>query len=369
MKNSMRISGGQLFWIICMFNIGMAAFLMISPTVQRTQNDAWISLLLSGMLSLLATWIGIRLSRYYPHKTFTEYVVDITGTWTGKAIGLIYVVNWLVVTGMVLRQIADVLITLQFHKTPIWVFLLSISLLVVYSLQKGGIQSLGRCTEIIGPLVVFIAILTFSFDLPNVDWNRLLPIYVNHSIPSLLNGAIPAASFLSQTSYVTMLFKFVQDPERHANKALWGSGVASFFIIISGLFSIGTFGADLSSKMMNPIFEMATYISAGEFVQNIDSIVVIVWFFSAFIRVSLFMFLTIYGGATVLGIKNWKSVIGWGTGLSIMIAMIPRNIIESSIVYPQKFVEPLVLPILVFAIPSLIWLTAFIRARLQKIRT
>ncbi|QQE79695.1 GerAB/ArcD/ProY family transporter [Alicyclobacillus sp. SO9] len=86
MKSRMPITGGQLFWITCMFDLGMAAFVMISPTIQRVQNDAWISLAISGLLSMTAAWIEIRLSLYYPDKTFVEYVNDIVGSWIGKAL-------------------------------------------------------------------------------------------------------------------------------------------------------------------------------------------------------------------------------------------------------------------------------------------
>ncbi|QQE79696.1 GerAB/ArcD/ProY family transporter [Alicyclobacillus sp. SO9] len=74
-----------------------------------------------------------------------------------------YVVNWIVVTGFVLRQITDILITSQFHKTPTYLFIISMSLTAVYMLYKNGIQSIGRTTEVIGLLVVSIVIFTFAF--------------------------------------------------------------------------------------------------------------------------------------------------------------------------------------------------------------
>jgi len=365
MKSTMVISGGQLFWITSMFDVGMAAFLMVSPTVERVKNDAWISLIISGLLSMLATWIGIRLSRYYPDKTFIEYLIDIVGPWIGKAIGIVYVVNWIVVTGMVLRQITDILITSQFHRTPSVLFIISMSLAAVYLLQSNGIQSLGRCTEVIGPLVLSVALLTFLFDLSNMDWKRLLPIYVNSGPQLLFYGAIPATSFLAQTSYVTMILRFVQTPERNARQAVWGTGVASFFIVMSGAFTLATFGADLCKRMWNPVFDMAQYISVGEIIQNIDAMIIVVWFLTAFVRLGLFMFLSVYGTAQVLGVQNWKSVTGWVAGMCTVVAMIPSNIVESTIVYPQKIVEPFVLPVLVFAIPLMLWLIAFLRARIR----
>lgn len=363
---TMVISGGQLFWISSMFDLGMAAFLMISPTIERVQNDAWISLLISGLLSMLATWIGIRLSRYYPDKTFIEYLVGLTGTGIGKTIGVLYVVNWIIVTGMAIRQITDTFITLQFHRTPSWIFVISMAVISIYLLQKNGLQSLGRCTEVIGPLVVVVATLTFLFDLPNVDWSRLLPVYANTGSYALMYGAIPATSFLAQTSYVTMLFRFVKNPERNAKQAILGTGVASLFVVISGLFTVATFGTDLAAKMWNPVFDMAQYISVGEIVQNIDAFVTVIWFLTAFVRVTLFMFLAVYGTARILNTNNWKSPMVWVGGIIIIIAMIPRNITESTIVYPTKVVEPFVLPVLVFGIPIILWMIAFLRTRFSR---
>jgi len=362
---TMLITGGQLFWISSMFNLGMAAFLMISPTVERVKNDAWISLAVSGLVSMVATWIGIQLSRYYPDKTFVEYLIDLTGTFIGKAIGILYVVNWIIVTGMVLRQITDIFITTQYHRTPSWVFVISMVIVSIYLLYQNGLQSLGLVTEVIGPLVILVAIFTFLFDLPNVDWKQLMPVYVNTGPYGLMYGAIPAASFLAQSSYITMIYRFVKHPERNARQAIWGGGVASLFLVISGLFTVGTFGADLTTNMWNPVFDMARYVSVAEIVQNIDAFVTIIWFLTAFVRVALFMFFAVYGTAQILKIHNWKVVMMWVSGFTIIIAMLPRNIIESTVVYPTKVVEPFVLPVLVFGIPLTLWLIAVLRKRLS----
>lgn len=346
-----------------MFDLGMAAFLMISPTIERVRNDAWLSLLLSGLLSMLATWIGIRLSRYYPDKIFVEYLSDLTGTIIGKAIGTVYVINWIVVTAMVMRQITDIFITTQFHRTPSWVFVISMALVCMYLLSKNGLQSLGRCTEVIGPAVIFVVLGTFLLALPNVTWNRLVPVYVNTGPYGLLYGAIPATSFLAQMSFVTMLFRFVKNPDQNAKQAVYGTGFASAFVVISGLFSIATFGADLGAKMWNPVFEMAQYISVAEIIQNIDAFVIIVWFLTAFVRVALFMFLAVSGTAALLNMRNWKSPLLWIGGMTVIIAMIPKDITDSTIVYPGKVVEPFVLPVLVFGIPLILWMIAFLRSR------
>jgi spore germination protein KB len=362
----MSITGGQLFWITNMFDLGMAAFLMVSPTVQRVKNDAWISLIISGLLSMLATWISIRLSRYHPDKPFIDYVNDIVGPWFGKFIGVIYVVNWIFVTGMVLRQITDILVTSQFHRTPTYLFIISMSLIAIYALHNNGIQSLGRVTEVIGPLVLVIAMITFALDLSNMDWKRLLPIYVTSGPHLLFYGAIPAASFMAQSSYVHMILHFVKDPRKSGNQAIWGTGLASVFLVLSGIFTVGTFGTDLCTKMWNPVLSMAQYISVAEIIQNTDAIILVIWFLTAFIRIGFFLFLSIYGTSRVLGRQNWKASTAWVTITCIIIALLPRNMIESSVTYPQKVVEPFVLPVLLFAVPLVLWFIAFLRLRLGR---
>ncbi|WDL98105.1 GerAB/ArcD/ProY family transporter [Alicyclobacillus sp. ALC3] len=358
---TMVISGGQLFWISSMFDLGMAAFLTISPTIERVRNDAWLSLLVSGILSVFATWIGIRLSRYYPDKVFIEYICDLTGTIIGKAIGTVYVINWVVVTAMAMRQITDIFITAQFHRTPSWVFIVSMALVSVYLLYKNGLQSLGRFTEVIGPAVIFVALGVFLLDLPNVTWSRLLPVYVNSGPYGLLYGAIPSVSFLAQTSFLTMVFRFVKNQRQNVRQAVFGTAFASLFVVISGMFSIATFGADLGAKMWNPVFDMVQYISVSEIIQNIDAFVMVIWFLTAFVRVALFMFLAVSGTAALLNLKRWHSPLLWIGGITVIIAMIPKDITESTIEYPKKFVESFVLPVLIFGIPLVLWMIAFLR--------
>ena len=363
MKSSMPITGGQLFWLTCMFDLGMSAFIVISPTVERVKNDAWLSLIISAGVSMLATWIGVRLSLYYPDKTFIEYLNDIIGHWVGKIIGMIYVVTWIVSTGMLLREVTDIFITSEFDKTPGYVFITSMTMAAVYMLSGNGIQSLGRSTEVIGLIVIVMVSFTFAFDLPNVDLKRLLPIYITSGPEMLLYGSIPAASFMAQTSYVTMIVRFVKDPKKNAVKAVWGTGVSNIFLVLCSLFEITTFGADLCKRMWNPIIVMAQYISVEEIVQNVDSVILVVCFLTAFVRISLFLFLSVYGTGQIFRVQHWKSMLPWVAGVCIVIAMIPHSIIESTIVYPRMAVEPFVFPALLLTIPLLLWFIAFLRTQ------
>lgn len=358
----MTISGIQLFWLMTMFEVGMASYLMVSPTIQRVHNDAWMSLIISGLLGALATWIGIRLGHYYPQKTFIEYVPDIVGSWVGKGIGAVYVLHWFTVTAMVFHQVAGLLVSFQFHTTPIWFFVGTMAFLSGRVLRAGGLRSLGRVCEVIAPLVLVVATAVYLFSLPSVHWKQLMPLYVNSGVKDLFYGSLPAASFLAQSSFITMLYPFIVKPSRNAKMAIWGEAIASVFLVIAAILSIVGFGPNLAGVLWNPVFSMSKYITVGEIFQNTEAFVIIVWFLSAFIRMGLFLFLSVYGFSALFGIKNWKSTIWWGTGITACVAMLPRNVIESTVVYPEKITDPIVLPVLCFGIPVGLWVLARLRS-------
>ncbi|MCF8568287.1 spore germination protein [Alicyclobacillus tolerans] len=360
--NSMKISGIQVFWMMASMEVGMTVLLTMTSAISDAKQDAWISKVIAGIAALLITFIASQLSRLYPGQTFIQFSEIVLGKWLGKVIVIPYFIMWFLVTGIILRQSSDFIHLALFHKTPIWAIVLLALIPMVYVTYQGGIEGIGRCSEFLGPIIFLSITAVLIFNFQNLHWDRILPIYADSGWVSILKGSVPTISFLGESVMMTMLMAFMSKPEEGPSRALWGVGLASVFVAISTLSVILTFGS-LAAKLWYPFFDMARFVSVMEFIQNIDAVIVILWLLSVFIKLSLYLFITSYGTAQWLGVKDWRKLIWFVSPIVFVLSLLPANIDVASVEYPAKFWRPYILPINMVGIPILLWIVAAIRQK------
>lgn len=357
----MKISSLQILWILATFELGMSILLTASPSIMEAKQDAWISFLLAGAAVIFLTIVSSKLSLLYPNQTFIEFSQVILGKWLGKIIVIPYFIQWYSVIAIILRQASDFIEMIMFKKTPLLLILLFVLIPVVYVTYHGGIQGIARCSEIVGPFIFFAFGLVLLLGIVNIDASRVLPIYADSGWENILKGTLAPLAFLGESVILMMLTCFITDQKKAPSRAIMGVSMASFFLSLSVLASLMTFGPHLSAKMWYPFFEMIRYISIMEFIQNLEILIVVVWFLSVCIKLSVYLFITSYGTAQWLHIKNWKNVIWFVALTGIILAMSYKNIVVSSIDYPKNFWLPYVFPINFVGIPLLLYIVGTVK--------
>ncbi|SFD64900.1 spore germination protein KB [Paenibacillus catalpae] len=361
----MKISGYQLFWLIFTMEFGMTAIFTLSPAVFLSKQDAWISILLATLIALATTFVAVKLSLLYPEKTFIHSSQLILGRWLGRLVLLPYFVMWFSVTGVILREFADFVYITLFSSTPQWSIILIMLSAVVYATYTGGLRSIARSGEIIGPVSALGSILILVFSVKDWDWLRLLPVYSNSGFLPIVKGGMTPASFLAESFMVVMLVAFMKKPQRVMISTLSGVAAASIAILAMTMIVIMVFGPELPAKFIYPLYSIVSYISVMEFIQNVDVLIVLLWIISIFIKLSLYMFITSYGTAQLFHIKKWKRTIWWIAPIVFVISFVPRNT-NDTMVYAKTIWHDWIFPINLVAIPLLLWVIGSIRKKMAS---
>ena len=360
----MKISGSQIFWLMFSMEFGMTALLTMTPALSEAKQDAWISLTIAGMVALGITFLAIQLSRLFPNQTLVSVSQTILGKWLGKIVIIPYFVMWYSIMSVVLRQFADFTLTILLHTTPLWVPILFMIIVMVYVTHQGGIEGIGRTSEVLGPIILVSIAAILLLNIPSLDLSRMMPIYFDSGWLAILKGSLAPTLFLGESVMLTMLAPFLNQPDR-ISRALWGVSAASLLLVMSMLAVTMIFGASLSGKMWYPFFEMTRFISVMEFIQNIDIVIVVVWIFSVFVKLSLYLFIASYGTAEWFGIKDWRKIIWVVVGIVFILSLLSPNIAVTSD-FPKKFSIPYMLPINMVGIPLLLWAIGLIRKKWIK---
>ena len=90
MRNSMKISGRQIFWMMFTFEVGQSLLLVILATIRTAKQDAWISILIAGGIGVALTFLATTLGSLYPKQTLIEFSQTILGKWLGKLLLIPY---------------------------------------------------------------------------------------------------------------------------------------------------------------------------------------------------------------------------------------------------------------------------------------
>jgi len=357
----MSISGKQLFWMVFSIEIVLAMLYSIGPTIHEAKQDAWISFFIAGIIGLFYGYLVVKLSLRYPNQTFVQYSQTILGKWLGKIIILPYFVMWLYLNSMALRNSADFVYLTLFNKTPLTIITISFMVLVVYLVYSGGLVGIARCAEIMGPMILIMIVGTCILSINHLEWQQLLPVFVDNGVGGILKGAIPASAFYSDVIMFTMVYAFLSDKKKAMKKTLWGMGIASMLVMSASILVMMTFGPILSSRMWAPFFGMTRFISVMGFIQNVDIFVVVIWMFSAFIKLSMFLFVMVYAVAQWFNVENWKRLIWILAPISVICALIPENSTAPVKEYVEAYWIPIAMPINIIGIPILLWIVDVIR--------
>jgi spore germination protein KB len=360
----MKISGTQIFWMMFTLEVGNTLLLTLSSTIRDAKQDAWTSMIIAGVAGMAISFLATSVSSLYPGETIIDYSQTILGKWLGKLIVIPFLLQWYSVIGLISGEFGDFIITALFHKTPLWVIIFTIMLLLTFLMYQGGIEGIGRLSEIVGPMVLLMIGVLLILDVKDMDWHHMLPIYQDSGLSSILKASFtPMASFFGESVMMTMFVFFMDKPDQASSRAIWGIGLAVFMVTIGTLAVIFTFGPGLPSRLLYPFYDMSRFISVMEFIQNVDILIVIIWFFSIFIKLALYMFLACYGTAQWFHLKDWRKVVWLVVPISFIMAVSIKNIQVFAQYYDKYYWLPYVFPVNMIGIPLLLFVVGWVRKK------
>ncbi|KIL40448.1 hypothetical protein SD70_13645 [Gordoniibacillus kamchatkensis] len=360
----MKLSGAQIFWIVATIEVVMGTWLTITPAIQTSQQDAWISMLIAGVTAVALSFFYARLSTLHPNQTLVQFSKTLLGKWLGGAIVFPYFIVWITLPAALLRSFGDFIHLVFLDRTPVSIIMILLIGLSTYLTYSGGITGIGRFAEIAGPFLYLSLILSFVLNAINLRWNHLLPVFSESGWVTIFKGSLMPASYLAESFTLLVIVSFMNNPRNAPSQSMLGVGMVALMVFIATFMTILVFGPDVSSKLRFPFFMMVRSINIMEFIQNIDVFVIFVWIFGVFAKLALYLFIGSYEMAAWLNIKNWRKTIWVGAaGIFILAYLIPNQTFIG--IYPIYWMYILV-PVCGIGIPLLLWSVTVMKKKLAK---
>ncbi|MBS4188952.1 endospore germination permease [Bacillus sp. FJAT-49705] len=311
---TVKISSLQMAMLMYPTIVATAILSVPNLTATYANQDLWISPIFASIIGFLTVFISVRLHKLYPEKTVIQFSEQIIGRIPGKILGLAFLFFYIQSTGGITRSYAEFIVSSFLFQTPIIVVIVSMVLLCAFAVY-GGLEVLGRITQVLFPLFfvpLFLLIILLS---PEYEFSNIFPILERGLLPPIKGAVVPGGWF-SEFFITIFLLPFLADKKKGSKYGILTVFAVMITLVVVNLIVLFILGNTTSSKTY-PLMNISRYISIADFFENLESVTMAIWILGTFVKISVFFYVVVLGTAQWLNIEDYRPLV-WPIGILIV---------------------------------------------------
>ena len=302
-----RISTLQIIFMLfaCRMTIG---FIYLPLLTSPGNQDLWISVVGSSIICMFFSVPLIFLAYKFPEENLLQYCQRIMGKIIGRILGMIFMGFFLVILIAIMADLVNFIHTAILPETPAYAILITMLIPCIYTTFR-GLETIGRVSEFLIPYFFVVIILFTVLNLPRMDFNVFLPILSDSNIQDLATGSYGVAA-----RYYDLLILAMLVPNLNNKQDI--KKIVSYYIILSTVFLLiftvstqSVLGIEFSKHVSFPYYKYVRTIEVFDFIERIESLVVIAWVIIQYIKFSLYLYCTTIGLGQIFNIKKSNKMI------------------------------------------------------------
>lgn len=323
-----KINKTQLAVILISSIIGLEALSLPNVLADDVGTDGWLVILVSGILAMFLMSLVNSIAVKYPGKSMVEFGRDLLPSPLADLISLIYMVEFIIIGGVILKFFSEVMNIFLLSRTPSQVINITILLVSIY-MVRSGIESMGRLFMVATLLLLIPTVLIAVSVLPDVQVKNFFPIL--HTNPLIILKTIPrTVSSFSGFQILFFIVHFVKEDKKNLKKYNIASMIFIIFIYLSiYLVTLGKYGTNKLEYQLWPVMSLMRSVQIpSAFLENIDALVMSVWMISVFTSLSVVLYGSSFIFSRVLKTNEMKPFVIPIAALIYLAGSLPENLAE-----------------------------------------
>ncbi|MDD3852424.1 MAG: GerAB/ArcD/ProY family transporter [Syntrophomonadaceae bacterium] len=322
-----RITNFQLYCLLFILVAPIAVFEQPHRLIHILFNNAWLAFIAAIVPAIL---LALMFSHIIKKSTqpFPLILHEHLGKYPGFILGILYIGVFILTCSFNLRVFIEFMKTNVLPNTPISIFI-GVIIFLGFVAIKSGLNNIARIGEIFiitaVPLLFFIVLLAL-FSSFHID--RIYPVgYMDYKSFGL--GVFVATLILGKMMPILTLAFFIPDKNKTLplmTKVIFTYLIMMALITFSIIVTLGTYPA---LNFVFPSFNMLRFSHLGEFVQNLEIVIValmITGFFGAFV---ISWFMTCYTTQKLFNLKDYRFLAApTSVMIGILSIIISQNVLE-----------------------------------------
>jgi len=332
--------------------------------VEEGKTAAWLLVLLSTALSVVAFLPIPHLLARFPGKSYYEVVEEVAGPYLGVLALVLSSGFYLFLLGILVREFAEIVASTVLPFTPISVITIALLLVMAYG-AYAGLEPLTRTAWILAPWILAGLLAVLLLSLRWAKFQYLLPFW-GAGIPSLLKSSVFRTSLFVEVLLLPLLVPHLREPQRLAVMGIWSiviSGIVMSFVV---LLFVTVFPVRAAVNVLFPVFQMARIMFLGRFFQRMESLFIFVWVISAAVQLAGVLQATALALARIMKLPVYRPLIFPLSVLTFAIAFIPPDL-PAAIRIDDEFLRYYG-AITAFGLTTTVYVVALIRGKGRKAR-
>lgn len=298
------ISGKEAVAVFVLFLIGDV---LVIGTSHESRQDAWLSVLIALTMFIPLILACSRIVSLYPQKGLYDIVISIFGNFIGKVIILVYVLYAILLGAIVIRIFSEFINIVTMPETPqmvIQIFLLIFCAWMV----KSGIESMGRWSKFVLPIVIITILITTSIALKDMHVSYLKPVG-GSGISNIMQGAFTAFSYpLAESVLILPIYGSVKKGENPKRIFFAGTAIGTVLMLMAYFRNILVLGITSYGMHIFPSYTAISVISMGEFFTRIEVLVGLLFLLGGYVKISVCLFDAAIGMVKIFNLENYKAM-------------------------------------------------------------
>ena len=270
--------------------------------IQLSEIDCYFSILLTYPLGIIIFLLLKPIFNYKPNNNILEKNKYLFGPLLGNIFNIIINIILLLIGIILLCNITNFIITQFLNQTPTLIFLIILSILLIYNVSK-GLKNIAKVSIIFLAINITLTLLNIIGIFPHFQPSNLKP-FLEHGEKRIILSSIQ----LTLTNIIPLFLLLIikkNDIQNNKNitKPLLISYTCTFLIILTEtLLTIGTLGIYLTKLYQYPEYIVIQRITIFHFIDRVENIIYMKQILSSIICLSLI----IYHNSKILNTTNQK---------------------------------------------------------------
>lgn len=348
---------------VCTISTFLLGSSMLLGANTQLGQDSWLGLLYAMIIAMPIILIYARIIKLYPEKDIYDILMILFGNIIGKL--LIFIITFYAIHlgALVLRNFTDFLIITALPETP-QIMLLSLMFFLMVYIAKSGIETLGKWSVVILPIVIVTVLLTILFSFDHMEISNLKPI-MEHSFFKFTTSAFNSFAFpFGEIVLFLTLAGSIKKEDSPYRVFYYGLFLGGVILLLANIRNLLILGAPMVEASYFPSYTAARTIDIGNFLTRIEGSISLNFIITGFTKVTTCLLAASHGIAKLFSIKSHNRMIVPAALLMITLGDIVYNNLMGTFAFNEIYAF-YAAPFQIL-IPFIVWITAEVKSRKKK---
>lgn len=323
---SEHIGFGEALSILIIVTLSHLILTLPKTIIENQGTASIINIIYVTILALIFMFIITKL-----YKNFNgQDILDISGFLFGNffkfIIGIAFIVYFLFVASLLIRNTSENLKTMYFKNTPI-PYLTFFILISASFINRLGSKTVIKSNLIIVSLISIVLSILFLLSTNTFKPERIYPIF-GYGIKNTFIDGSSNIYIIGCISYIFFLMPLLKDYKQFGKISYFGIGISGLFILLTIIALILMFPFEIASTSNLPIYMQTREITFGNLIQRTDAFFVIVWILTLLSYLSIILNFIISIFKKITNIQYKSSLVNCFLAILFGISLLYSNIIQ-----------------------------------------